>query len=45
MENTTDNDTPETPAVTDQSVVALTWVMKDSMGDLLDELEDPVEFL
>ena len=45
MENTTDTDTPDTPAVTDQSVVALTWVMKDSMGDVLDELEDPVEFL
>lgn len=26
-------------------VVALTWVMKDSMGDTLDVLDDPVEFL
>ncbi len=31
--------------VTDQSVVALTWVMKDLHGDILDELEEPVEFL
>lgn len=26
-------------------VVALTWVLKDSLGRLLDELEHPVEFL
>ncbi len=26
-------------------VVGLTWVMKDSLGELLDELDEPVEFL
>ena len=30
--------------VTDQCVVALTWVLKDMQGDLLDTLDEPVEF-
>ncbi len=25
-------------------VVGLTWVMKDSLGEVLDELDEPVEF-
>ena len=28
-----------------QCVVALTWVLKDSLGEVLDELTEPVEFL
>ena len=28
-----------------QCVVALTWTLKDSLGDTLDELQEPVEFL
>lgn len=32
-------------AVTPQCVVALTWTLQDTLGELLDELEDPVEFL
>lgn len=31
--------------ITEQCVVALTWVLKDTLGDTLDELDDPVEFL
>lgn len=31
--------------VTNQCVVALTWTLKDSLGEVLDELESPVEFL
>ncbi len=31
--------------ISPQSVVALTWTLKDSLGDTLDELDDPVEFL
>jgi FKBP-type peptidyl-prolyl cis-trans isomerase SlyD len=31
--------------VTPQCVVALTWTLRDSLGELLDELEEPVEFL
>ena len=31
--------------VTPQCVVALTWTLKDSLGEVLDELESPVEFL
>jgi FKBP-type peptidyl-prolyl cis-trans isomerase SlyD len=31
--------------VTPQCVVALTWTLKDTLGEVLDELEDPVEFL
>jgi FKBP-type peptidyl-prolyl cis-trans isomerase SlyD len=28
-----------------QSVVALTWILKDTLGEALDVLEEPVEFL
>jgi len=31
--------------ITPQCVVALTWIMKDTLGEVLDELEEPVEFL
>lgn len=31
--------------VTPQCVVALTWTLKDTLGEVLDELDDPVEFL
>ena len=31
--------------VTDQCVVALTWVLKDTLGETLDVLDTPVEFL
>lgn len=31
--------------ITPQCVVALTWILKDSLGDTLDELQEPVEFL
>jgi FKBP-type peptidyl-prolyl cis-trans isomerase SlyD len=31
--------------ITPQCVVALTWTLKDTLGEVLDELEDPVEFL
>ena len=31
--------------ITPQCVVALTWTLKDTLGDMLDELSDPVEFL
>jgi FKBP-type peptidyl-prolyl cis-trans isomerase SlyD len=31
--------------VNDQCVVALTWVLKDTLGDQLDVLAEPVEFL
>ena len=31
--------------ITPQCVVALTWIMKDTLGEVLDELKDPVEFL
>ena len=31
--------------ITPQCVVALTWTLKDTLGELLDELDDPVEFL
>jgi FKBP-type peptidyl-prolyl cis-trans isomerase SlyD len=30
--------------ITPDCVVALTWVLKDAQGELLDELDDPVEF-
>ena len=30
--------------ITTSSVVALTWVLKDMQGDLLDTLDEPVEF-
>lgn len=31
--------------ITQQCVVALTWKLRDTLGDLLDELDEPVEFL
>ncbi|MEJ7931244.1 FKBP-type peptidyl-prolyl cis-trans isomerase [Ramlibacter sp. AN1015] len=31
--------------ITQQCVVALTWTLKDTLGETLDELEQPVEFL
>lgn len=31
--------------VTPQCVVALTWTLKDTLGEVLDELAEPVEFL
>ena len=31
--------------VNSQCVVALTWTLKDTLGEVLDVLEDPVEFL
>jgi FKBP-type peptidyl-prolyl cis-trans isomerase SlyD len=31
--------------VTPQCVVALTWTLKDTLGEVLDELTEPVEFL
>jgi FKBP-type peptidyl-prolyl cis-trans isomerase SlyD len=31
--------------ITPQCVVALTWTLKDTLGELLDELSEPVEFL
>ncbi|MFM8576214.1 MAG: peptidylprolyl isomerase [Limnohabitans sp.] len=32
-------------AINEQCVVALTWTLKDTLGDTLDELKEPVEFL
>ena len=37
--------TKPTIPITHQSVVALTWVMKDLQGEVLDVLDEPVEFL
>lgn len=31
--------------VSQQCVVALTWSLKDTLGEILDELDEPVEFL
>lgn len=31
--------------INNQCVVALTWTLKDTLGELLDQLDDPVEFL
>ncbi|WP_096668423.1 FKBP-type peptidyl-prolyl cis-trans isomerase [Polaromonas sp. AET17H-212] len=31
--------------ITSQCVVALTWTLKDTLGEILDELDEPVEFL
>ena len=31
--------------INQQCVVALTWTLKDSLGEVLDVLEEPVEFL
>ncbi len=37
--------TSEPMRVTPQCVVALTWTLKDTLGDILDQLDEPVEFL
>lgn len=31
--------------ITPQCVVALTWTLKDTLGEILDELNEPIEFL
>ena len=31
--------------ITPQCIIALTWTLKDTLGDVLDELDEPVEFL
>jgi FKBP-type peptidyl-prolyl cis-trans isomerase SlyD len=31
--------------ITEQCVVALTWTLKDTLGETLDTLEEPIEFL
>ena len=31
--------------ISEHCVVGLTWVMKDTLGEVLDELDEPVEFL
>jgi FKBP-type peptidyl-prolyl cis-trans isomerase SlyD len=31
--------------ITSHCVVALTWTLKDTLGEVLDELDEPVEFL
>ncbi len=31
--------------ITRQCVVALTWTLKDTLGEVLDELDEPVEFM
>lgn len=31
--------------ITPKCVVALTWTLKDTLGEVLDELEEPIEFL
>ncbi|MEO7887637.1 MAG: peptidylprolyl isomerase [Polaromonas sp.] len=31
--------------ITPQCVVALTWTLKDTLSDVLDELDEPIEFL
>lgn len=31
--------------ITKQCVVALTWTLKDTLGEVLDDLDEPVEFL
>jgi FKBP-type peptidyl-prolyl cis-trans isomerase SlyD len=31
--------------ITSQCVVSLTWTLKDTLGEVLDELEEPIEFL
>ena len=35
----------EKTQVTPQCVVALTWTLKDTLGEVLDELQEPVEFV
>ena len=31
--------------ISEQCVVGLTWTLKDTLGDVLDVLDEPVEFL
>ena len=31
--------------ITQHCVVGLTWTLKDTLGEVLDELDEPVEFL
>jgi FKBP-type peptidyl-prolyl cis-trans isomerase SlyD len=31
--------------ITEQCVVALTWTLKDTLGETLDQLDEPIEFL
>jgi FKBP-type peptidyl-prolyl cis-trans isomerase SlyD len=31
--------------ITPQCVVALTWTLKDTLGEILDELDEPIEFV
>jgi FKBP-type peptidyl-prolyl cis-trans isomerase SlyD len=31
--------------ITEQCVVALSWTLKDTLGEVLDELDEPIEFL
>ncbi|MRD48950.1 peptidylprolyl isomerase [Caenimonas koreensis] len=31
--------------ITKQCVVALTWTLKDTLGEVLDELDEPIEFM
>ena len=31
--------------ITPQCVVALTWTLKDTLGEVLDELDEPIEFM
>jgi len=31
--------------ITPQCVVSLTWTLKDTLGEILDELDEPIEFL
>jgi FKBP-type peptidyl-prolyl cis-trans isomerase SlyD len=31
--------------ITPQCVVALTWTLKDTLGEVMDELDEPIEFL
>ena len=31
--------------ITPQCVITLTWTLKDTLGEILDELDEPVEFL
>lgn len=35
---------PSASDITEQSVVALTWILKDMQGEVLDVLEEPAEF-
>lgn len=42
MEKTTK---PAQQAITAHTVVALTWTLKDTLNEVLDELDEPVEFL